>query len=365
MGQLAEDIGSILGDNGEPILQDLPSRPPAALEDDETEVEEVEVGEEVAEAEEVEAAEVENEDEEALEAESEVEEEPDQKFERLEEFAEALDISYEELLDGIKTKIKIDGEEIPVTLKELHSGYQKEADYRRKTAEVAETQRRFGELVDNLNTQFTNRVEEIESLATELEKSFMEDYENIDWAKIRAEDPGNYAALQQDMEVRKQQLQTAKLKAYREKQEQMRVWNERLVNVVVPAERQKLAEYNPDWMDQSKWNGDYQNILKNLVENYQFSPQEASAVYDSRSLRVAWDALRYRNSLKTKEQSVERIKEEAKAEKRNRLSKKTLRPGAKKANTSVKSKRIETATKRLKRSGSVEDAASLILERMR
>jgi len=284
------------------------------------------------------------------------------EFSDLNDFAEALDVDVDTLLDKIQTKVKVNGQEIPVTLKELHSGYQKDADYRQKTSEIAETRRQFENIVDNLNTQYTQRIQEIDALASSLEQSYMEDYESIDWNKLRREDPANFAILKQDMEDRKQHIANAKLKVHMERENQAQEIQNYIIQNVVPQEMRKLAEYNPSWADQKQWSQDYNSMMTNLVQSYGFSPEEVATVYDSRMLKLAWDVLQYNTSKSNRENGVKEIKKEI-ASKKQKLSK-VLKPGANKPRISGKGKRIKAAQQRLKSSGSVDDAAALILERM-
>jgi branched-subunit amino acid aminotransferase/4-amino-4-deoxychorismate lyase len=112
-----------------------------------------------------------------------------------------------------------------------------------------------------------------------------------------------------------------------------------------------LRQAIPDFADPEKAQNLRNNMFKVSQETYGFDPQEISAITDSRVLRVLHDAMQFRAAQGGKEQAIKK----AKAKPRR-----TVKPGAKKTSSNRDSQ--AKARSNLKRSGSIQDAMSLILE---
>ncbi|ASR73871.1 MJ0042 family finger-like protein [Vibrio phage vB_ValP_IME271] len=182
----------MLGIEEEEVEQEVES------EEDETEIEE-ELEEDESEEEEV--SEEEDEDEES-------EEESDE---------EEADESEDETTDSEVFLVKVDGEEIEVTGDELVQGYQRQQDYTRKTQEVAEERKRLQEHYAELEAERTKYVTALDQLIQEESKE-LEKYNEVDWNKLKQEDPNQFlilqyelnearTALQSKMEARKQAIE--------------------------------------------------------------------------------------------------------------------------------------------------------------
>jgi len=88
------------------------------------------------------------------------------------------------------------------------------------------------------------------------------------------------------------------------------------------------------------------------TEIYGYQPEEISAVMDHRAIRVLNDAIKYQEIMQGKEKAVEKA---TKAPRR-----KVVKAGSKK--TASNRNDTRQARSKLKRSGSIQDAMSLILE---
>ena len=167
-----------------------------------------EVSEEVTETESDDEEVIQEETEEESEEVDEPEEETQQeKFERLTEIAEALEMSPEEFAASIKTSVKVNGEEMEVSLAELQKGYQMESDYRQKTAALAEQRKAFEEQTQAKLQEISQNVEQSTSIVDMIEQQIVNEYEGIDWNALRAQSPADYAAARQDYADRLQQVQ--------------------------------------------------------------------------------------------------------------------------------------------------------------
>lgn len=112
--------------------------------------------------------------------------------------------------------IKVDGEEIEVSLEELQSGYQRQKDYTKKTQALAEQRKDYeakAAKLEQLQTQYLQQAQ----LANELLNRDLKKFEVVDWESLKLTDPVGYVQKQielNDVRQRQQQLQQQAQQAY-------------------------------------------------------------------------------------------------------------------------------------------------------
>ena len=317
-----------------------------------------EVSEEVTETEsddeEVIQEETEEESEEADASEEEVEETQQEKFERLTELAEALEMSPEEFEASIKTSVKVNGEEIDVSLAELRKGFQMESDYRQKTAALAEQRKAFEEQTQAKLQEISQNVEQSTSIVDMIEQQLVNEYEGVDWNALRAQSPADYAAARQDYADRLQQVQGMReqvREASEYAQKEMLTKQFETQQQILQEESARLLEAIPEWSEPEQAKAGKSEIASYLKE-YGFGDQELNNLIDHRSVVIARKAMLY-----------DRMNKTAKvAEKKVSKLPKIMKPGAKQGKEDTKSFKRSEQMKRLKKSHRVEDAASLFKE---
>lgn len=291
-------------------------------------------------------AEAGNETQEATTQESET---PD--FSSLEELAEALELPLDDFLGKIKGRVKIGGEEKEVTLAELRNGYQMESDYRRKTHELAETRKAFESEREQVATELNRQYQEAQHLTGVLEQQLVGEFNTIDWNQLRAENPAEFAARRQEFNERMAQIQGIKqnvgFQLQRQAEEAAQKQAFELQNIL-QQEAQKLAEVIPEFRDESKAK-EVKGKIKSFLKDFGFSDQEIGGIYDHRYVKILHDAMAYRE-LKSKG-----------VETKNKVSvaPKLAKPGST-DKSSANNRAIQELRSRLRKSGRVEDAASLI-----
>ena len=86
-------------------------------------------------------------------------------------------------------QVVINGERIDVDLEELKAGYQKDADYRRKTEEIAIEKRELKSEEDRLKNQYSTKMEDLNSLVVTLNAEINNDMNSKEldalWRKIQ------------------------------------------------------------------------------------------------------------------------------------------------------------------------------------
>ena len=301
--------------------------------------------EDIPETEEEQSTEEESEEEEAVEEESESEEEDDESEESEEETEESEE---PELYT-----VKVGGEEFEVTLDELAKGYSRQSDYTKKTQELSEHRKEFDDLTSKYNNELRSIQDERQQYINSLEEIInststrAEEYGNIDWEKLKEEDPIEYftkrdeinETRQKVIEYRQQQEQAQKLQEEKF-QESFREWS--------AGEVVKLQELIPEFSkpeSSQKVRGD----LREYATSQSFSPEEIGNLVDSRQIHVLYKAMKY-DELQKADVKTKKVKNKPRVVKAGR--------GAQKGE-GTKVKRAKQL-KRLKATGHIDDAVQML-----
>jgi hypothetical protein len=146
--------------------------------------------------------------------------------------------------------------------------------------------------------------------------------------------------MQQIMRARDQYFAQQRQEAERQQQEHIRL------------NQQKLVEVMPDMRDDAKraqFAGEMRKFGKDV---YGFSDQEIDAIGDYRIIPVLRDAIAYRKLQATKPKVADKVKDAAPVQK----------PGKRTSDAEQQASAYREKMARLRKSGSVDDAAALILE---
>jgi hypothetical protein len=184
-----------------------------------------------------------------------------------------------------------DGSE--VTLKELQLGYQRHADYTRKTTELAEHRKQFEANAGQLAVEVEKRIQHVGELASTLEAHLAQVMPNQQQLEqLRKVDPGEYAARVEDIRNKQGAIAQAKQAQQAARQEaERRVDEERAARV--PAERAALAEVIPAF--KKDFDTEYERLGRYALasDGGGLRPEEWDLVDDHRYVTLVWKAREY------------------------------------------------------------------------
>ena len=318
------------------ILSMWDSQEQTASEVTDTPVDE-EVVEETEEAEEVK--------EEAPESEEEGQAEEETEEEVSEE--EEYDVVAEE---DLKYTIKVDGEELEVGIDELKNGYQRQADYTRKSQALAE-QRKETEAIQSERMQLEQERQMYANglqMLQEQQTNKLQEYQDTDWTALKNEDPYEYM-------LKRDEYREAKDKAQNVQQQQVLIQQEQADEVArarahfVQQEYSRLVDALPEWNDEkSTVKTDVQEYAKSVG----FRPDEINQLAAHRSVLVIKKAMEYDKLTKKVAPKKKAVKTVPKVQKSGR--------GNSKEDTEVEA--IKKKRARLQKSGKQDDAASIFYD---
>lgn len=234
--------------------------------------------------------------------------------------------------------VKIDGQDVPVTLDELKNGYSRTQDYTRKTMELAEARKALEPELQALRTER----EQYAQLLPQLFAHLQNQANSPELEHLRMTDPAEWAARKHELS---EQEAAIRLEYERVSQEQARD-AERKQEEEAKAEAQALLKADPKFAEP----GVYTDV-KAYGLQIGFTPEDLHGNLDHK----AWITLR-------KAMLYDQLQAKGPAVKAKVEAVKTAKPGAT-ARQPLKVTDVTRAKQRLAKTGRVEDAAAAI-ERM-
>lgn len=248
----------------------------------------------------------------------------------------------------IKVPLKVDGKEIveELTIGQLREGRMLQADYTRKTQEIAAREKQIQvqtqQAVEKERGQYMLA---LEALQQSISQASSPELANIDWNKLAADNPAEYVRLSNRARVVNEAMQRIRFEQEKVQTQQAKERDERLAQAVEES-KSKLKEAIPSWNDDL-----YQTVLKRGVDTYGFKPEEVGQLYDHRVMRVLHDAHLYRAMQEGKPL----------AEKKVVTVPPVLRPGNVKPKVDPKVQELQQTRARLQANGNDMDAAAALM----
>lgn len=244
--------------------------------------------------------------------------------------------------------IKVDGKDVEVSEAELAEAYKsglRQADYTKKTMEVAE-QRKAAE------AEIAKAHQERETYARNLTEqsvllhAALTEQNQINWQQLLESDPIEYLK-QRDLYDQRQRALTNAQEQYRQLEQLEQAERAKSLSKFVQTQQEELLAKLPDWKDENKAQAE-KIAMRTWLNEQGYGEDEINTLTDHRSVLVARKAMLY-------DQMMQKAK--AAAKKVEKLPAKVERPGV--TETKQGMDKRSAAFQRLSKSGSVDDAAAL------
>ena len=184
--------------------------------------------------------------------------------------------------------VKVDGEEVEITLEEALKGYQRDSDYRKKTMTLAE-ERKAAEA----------KGAEIDATLSELQSFIKREEDTTDWEALRRNDPAEYIERKEALNKAKESHEAANAK----RQEELNAQRQEFVNQEVS----KLTEaMGPAWEGEQR-NADIK-VASDYLAKRGFSEQEIGSIVDHRFWMMTIDAAKADQFNATKQKVKKEVK---------------------------------------------------------
>lgn len=257
----------------------------------------------------------------------EQEAEPELDAESQETQAEASDT------EENKYKVKVDGEELEVTLEELQKGFMMEANYRNKTTALNKERA----AVESKAEEIDKQLEEARSLID----GDIEALDSQEMLELKETDPDEY--------IRKYDKIQDKIKKFQTLQERRASEQKARQDKLIQKEREALFDAFPEWKnDQQKMASESADLMK-AMENLGFTQDELANVTDHRMFVLAHKA-----------QQLEKIQKANLESKKAQPKPKSVKPGQPKTPEDRQMNKTKDAWAKLKKTGKRRDAERLL-----
>ena len=259
------------------------------------------------------------------------------------ENTEVTEETQTELEEPSLHRLKVNGQEIEVSLDELKAGYSRDSDYRQKTHSLGMEKRDLESQKNSLRQSYDAKLQELNDLLATADATVRQQQGSADLQKLYEEDPTQAAKLDYQLRQQNRAIEDMKSKA---REAQIKQYNEFLETQKELAAT-KIPEYSdPNKADQFKIN------MRNSLRGYGFNDEEIGTMADHRFLMVAKDAMSYQ-TLKDKRPIVQ---------KKVANAPKVVKPGVAKSTTSSGREQIRNKIGKVRKTGNINDASSAILD---
>ena len=198
--------------------------------------------------------------------------------------------------DGeIMVKLKVNGEEHKVDLKEAIAGTQYNKANEEKARSIAEERKTFESERTQVAEAFKQQFQQVQALGEMLQSNLMAEYQSVDWDRLRVTDPAEWSAKQYEFQQKQQELHNAgqmlgQRMAQANQQQEEKDSQQRAQ--LLHSERAAMVEAVPEWGDEERMKGDLTDIVE-YARSQGFPDEELQDVTFSRHVQVLRKAMKY------------------------------------------------------------------------
>lgn len=237
--------------------------------------------------------------------------------------------------------VTIDGEEYEVNLPELRAGYLRNEDFVKRTTALEE---RISQREAELAQKEAELVKEIEATAV-ISTADLRAYDNIDWNKLKAEDPAAYQTKRLEFidrrdEIQRQLTRRSQIQSMQNKAEEIK--HQAYLN----SQFELVKKLIPEFTDES-----YKSKILAYAESVGFTAEDIMGISDAKQLLMLDQARKFsEGQLRKKAVIAKKVKQELPE---------VVRPSGKTRVVSEGSKRLKAQADTFKQTGTIRDAAAL------
>ena len=181
--------------------------------------------------------------------------------------------------------VRVDGEEVQVSIDELLSGYSRTQDYTRKTMALADQRK-------SLETELEQIRSERAQLTQVLEQIDVQDQEQEpNWDALYQQDSQQWL-IQREVWRERQERKRALVEEKQRLLQAQEADKQRIVAQFVEQERGRLAEVLPQWRDEKVAKAEKAKVA-DYAKKIGFTDQEIAQFYDHRAVTTLYKAMKF------------------------------------------------------------------------
>ncbi len=246
---------------------------------------------------------------------------------------------------SIRIRAKVDGKVSEVPISELKDSYQLAKTSQQRLQQLAEERKTFEEERKTVTEQLTQQHQMMTDALTAIEQQYAHDWQQVDWKRLREEDPERYTIMRQDYDERMRQISAFKQGVEQRQQQQLlekqelqqRLWQEGAMKL-------NDAFVSGDYKSAPKWDEPEKQRLMSWMTEQGFTQKDISEVSSWLVFKWARDSMLRKDDRAAAKKAVKRVVKLPKV--------KTAKPGAKEdARKSAKKNAVQEARARQRKSG--------------
>jgi hypothetical protein len=237
-------------------------------------------------------------------------------------------------------ELEINGEKVKVSKDEAKNGYLRQQDYTQKAQKLAVERQEWNQHVAKQAAEVTQFSRELGALHTM--DATLGEYEKVDWAALRNEDPMTYSVHMTDFNAMKAQ-RADMVAAIGHKQQSLQAAQKQSFAQASQEAAEHMAKVVPGF------GKEHVAELREYGLKTGFSAEELSNVADKRSIEVLWKAAQYDKAQATKQTAIKAV---------SALPTKANKPAP--ASKPAAQLNAEKQVKRVQQTGNVKDFAALL-----
>jgi hypothetical protein len=225
--------------------------------------------------------------------------------------------SLDELLTSLKVDpasarslavtVKIDGQEKAVPLEDVIKSFQLEGHVNNKSIELSNQKAQFEQEQQAVRQLAQQQLQQNQQLGNLAMQMLNHDYQKIDWNSLRANNPAEFAALQQEFQQRQngiqQYLGQIQQQTMLEAQQQQHNLQQQLA-----AENERLMGARPEWRDPKAFSKDREQMSQ-YARSVGFKDAELGQIFDHRYMLILHDAARYQALQAAAPQALKQVRQ--------------------------------------------------------
>lgn len=240
--------------------------------------------------------------------------------------------------DGtVKLKTKVDGKDGAAKLAEMLKSYQLEGHVNKKSMELAEREKAMQARAQEVEQQFTQRLQYAEGLANVAAQDLLREFQSINWQALEQQDAGQAALLRQKFQERQAQLRGV---FHNIEQNKSQMQQKFMVETQEQLQKEaaRLPELIPEWKDEATAKKERSEIREWAI-NAGFQPQDVDNITRADLVAVLRKAMLHDKLQQSKPE----------IEKKVRLAPKLVKPGQPAADT--KATQLDNLRQTIRKSG--------------
>jgi len=224
--------------------------------------------------------------------------------------AEAIGMDEAELAKHLKMPIKVNGETQMVSLADAASGQQLDADYRQKTATLAEERREFESQKQQASQHLQQRLQAADARLATLNSEMQTQFPAEKLTQLAAEDPAEYVRVKAQLDARQAAL-IGQHQAQEAERQRLTQEHEAGIGAFRHEQQQLFIERYPEYLDAKKLET-FESGMVDTLSKKGFSEDDINGfiegAWDVRVVDLIRDAVQWNNMQSQKKTITKKLK---------------------------------------------------------